>query len=701
MTSCLQACSSEGVNTNTMTRLRPVKLALAALLVAVLILGLSACTTGGNKGKNGNNRTAVTEKPLPTKLPLPTEQPGPAGVAEADMAAAAEAQPDTVPTDAPEESGIKLFINEILPTDTDSFDAVELFNASGEAVVLSDYYLSDSKKHLNEYRLPEYELGPGEFLVVYCTGEYHKRDEYDMAFKLSYFGEKLYLADAEGNIIDKVAYPRLPAGVSFGRADSGGYRVYDEPSLGEPNMGGCDGLSAIPQVDVAPGFYEDSIAVSFTSGGTIRYTLDGSAPGPYSKLWNGEPIVIDKTCTIRAYSGSEGMLDSFTGTYCYFIGAPGYELDVAVLSIDENDLAEMNENYTSNRRRNVNLTLFSGGKQKFSVDCGIRPHGCTSRGYPKKSYQIKFSAEYGPTKLQYRLFDNLETDEFDSIVLRSGSQDNDGPMMRDEYVSSLVAGSSLINDVPVQAYRPVNLYINSEYWGIYYIREHIDEDMIAAHYGCEPEEVTILEQMSEIKCGKAYKEWFDLWEFLKNNKLDNEDNYNYVKETVDLNSVADYYIVQLWSGNVDTDNVRVGKAGDGKWFYILYDLDLCLYEAPGGTADRILGRFNSGLYTFNALIYRLLENEEFRDLFLERMEALMDDTFSDENVLGQLEKFENLLGHDMVYNCERWQDADDPSHGINYRSYKGWQSSVEALKREVTGRAALVIGDFKKAKNIE
>ena len=79
----------------------------------------------------------------------------------------------------------------------------------------------------------------------------------------------------------------------------------------------------------------------------------------------------------------------------------------------------------------------------------------------------------------------------------------------------------------------------------------------------------------------------------------------------------------------------------------------------------------------------------------------MDDTFSDENVLGQLEKFENLLGHDMVYNCERWQDADDPSHGINYRSYKGWQSSVEALKREVAGRAALVIGDFKKAKNIE
>ena len=65
---------------------------------------------------------------------------------------------------------------------------------------------------------------------------------------------------------------------------------------------------------------------------------------------------------------------------------------------------------------------------------------------------------------------------------------------------------------------------------------------------------------------------------------------------MDLNSVADYFIVELWCGNVDPDNVRVAKAADGKWFYVLFDLDLSLCREVKGTTDRYIMRlFEHGI----------------------------------------------------------------------------------------------------------
>ena len=371
-----------------------------------------------------------------------------------------------------------------------------------------------------------------------------------------------------------------------------------------------------------------------------------------------------------------------------------------MLSIKESDFDTMNANYNSHSKYAANISLFSEGKQEFTADCAVSVFGATSRAYAKKSYQIKFSAAYGPSKLRYKVFDDLDIDEFDSLVLRSGSQDNDGPLMRDEFVSGVSMSTGLIDDILIQAYRPVNLYINDRYWGIYYIREHIDEDMVASHYGCEPEEVTIIKQMSEIKCGRDYKEWLDLWKFISSNKLKDADAYGYVKSVADLQSVADYYIIQLWCGNVDMDNVYVCKAGDGKWFYILYDLDLTLYREAAGTTQKQLGTFNTGFYTFNALINRLLDNDEFREMFCRRMADIVTTVYSDENVLSYANRLAGLIYHGMAYNCERWQSVEDPSKDIKYRSYNSWKRSVEALRKQITGRGKLIAEDFIKEKNI-
>ena len=686
-----------------------------ALLILLSFAVVFALVTYGNSQSIGPavSVTSVSpDKTKPNTTPGETtpkavitqgEDPGQSELTPKPTATVAVATPTPTPTPS------LLRINEILPTNNqynkrngDYYDAIEIRNISDEPVMLSDYCLSDSKKKLTQYPLPEVELPAGGYAVFYCTGEYYAKDEYDLKFKLSYFGEKVYLADRNGNILDMVEYPELPQNVSYGR-DGEEYRIYDKPTLGEANEGGYARMATQPAVDLAPGFFTSGQTVRFTTGGTIRYTLDGSAPTSASKVWDGQPIEITQNCSLRAYAEEDGCLASFPATFDYFIDAPEYELDVVRMSIKQADLDTMNENYMFSAKYAANISMFVGGELAFSVDCAASTFGGSSRAYIKKSYQIHFSTAYGPSKLQYRMFDNLDIDEFNSIVLRSGSQDNEATLMKDELVTSLVTDDGMIDDLLVQAYHPVNLYINDEYFGIYYIREHKDEDMIASHYGCDPEEVTLVKQMNTVKSGTEGREWKDLWKFITNNSLKDAEAYEYVKSVVDLQSVADYYCVQLWVGNIDPDNVCVFKPGDtqnGKWLFFLYDLDLTLCREPEGMTNQLIGTFNAGYYTFNALVYRLLENDEFRELFCERMAYIVSTVFTEERCNAYIDSFVERIDHDMVYNCARWHPVKDPVKKTNYRSYSGWQSSVNSLRKTVTGRGPKVIRDFVKAKGI-
>ena len=680
---------------------------LAVVLVLVTVVNSSRLNSGTNEDAGGT----VTE---PTGAEDPNG-PNPNGndpegktTPTAVVTGAAPTQAVPTPTEVPAPKPL-LFINEILPTNTKYneknkayYDLVELYNGSDETIQLGDFCLSDSKKHLTDYPLPSIELSAGGYAVVYCTGKYDVTDEEDLAFKLSYFGEKVYLSDKNGSVIDMVEYPELPQNVSYGRVGEE-MRIFDQPSIGAANEGGFERMATRPDVDLEPGFYAGTQTVSFLTEGTIRYTLDGSAPTSSSKVWDGKPIEISSNVAIRAYAEADGCYKSFPATFSYFFDTPDYELDVARLTIKEADLNRMNENYQSSTKYAANLSLFVNGHLEFSEDCAVSTFGGSSRAYIKKSYQITFTTTYGPSKLRYPLFNNMDEDEFNSIVLRGGSQDNEATLMRDEMLTSLVTDNGLVDDLLVQSYRPVNLYINDEYRGIYYIREHTDEYMVASHYGCDPEEVTLVKQMHTVKCGREAKEWTDLWKFISENRLTDEEAYNYVKSVVDLQSIADYYVVQLWDGNIDPDNICVCKAGDkfgGRWIYVLYDLDLTLTRGVSGTTNELLGTFNTGYYTFNALIYRLLENEEFRELFCERMEYILTNVVTDERCSEYIDKFVAMLDHDMVYNCARWNPVRDPVKKTNYRSYSGWQSSVKTLREMVAGRGPKIIRDFVSAKGI-
>ena len=104
--------------------------------------------------------------------------------------------------------------------------------------------------------------------------------------------------------------------------------------------------------------------------------------------------------------------------------------------------------------------------------------------------------------MRYSFFDNRPFTEYQSIQLRQGGQDSNAAKIKEATILSLVEGQGF--NFITQAFRPYVLYINGQYWGIYYMQEKRNEDFIAQH-----EEVSDPDSMNIMKAFFAFSTGFE------------------------------------------------------------------------------------------------------------------------------------------------------------------------------------------------
>lgn len=576
-----------------------------------------------------------------------------------------------------------------LPKDGDTHDVIELYNAGGTPIDLSSFCISDSRKNPGKYRLPEATLEAGGYYLVYCDNDVTA--EGYAPFSLSQDGEFILLTGLDGRVFDAFEVPHLPADRSWGRG-KGGMRYFETPSLGSANPDGYNGLSGTPGSSLPGGLYRGEQTVTLTGAGRIFYTTDGSRPTVDSALYGGETIRVSKTLTVRALMLEEGKLIGEDVAFDYIVDPFDFSLPVVKLTVVDSDLygegGIYTEPYYNDKELEIegHIAMYIDGKEEFSLNCGVKVHGNYSRRYDKKSLQIKFRSRFGTSKLNYDLFGDGQN-EWKGFVLRSGSQERNVAMMRDEFATSLAG--EYCPTVLVQKYRPCNVYLNDKYVGVYYIREKIGQDFAARHLGGLSSSATVVATM-------MYREWGDggNWEqirsFYRSHDLSVEENYRYIEERVDLDSIIDYYILLVWADNRDEGNTRICRVASGgkddKWRFIFYDNDLgfgsYLQDRDPSSAHFILGSYYDGDSRINnALFLKLTENPRFRDRFFIRLSELCRTMFSDAVVNARIDDIASAIAHDLAY---------DP-----YIGFSGWQSTrVPELKAYVTGRGAKLIEEF-------
>lgn len=599
-------------------------------------------------------------------------------------------------------------------------DWVELHNSTGSAVSLAGYGLSNNPKNPAKWVFPDISIEPGEYLLLYATGSADKAQKKNLKlnFCISSTGEALFFFDPNGKLIDKLSAGRMRSGQSYGRDGSDNRFYYAEPTPGAQNGKGYEGITQLPAFSVTPGIYDNAVTVAITAGEgeTIRYTTDCTTPNASSEVYSGE-LSISKNSVIRAAAFRDGYLsgDVATATYLFRSDGVNHALPVVTLVTDPDNLwnsktgiyatgdkfdpdaasyADTLQSATYYQAKFATeeqvdtiwekpaaFSLFDdNGKQVFTQNVGIRIAGSFGRGRAQKGFNVIARKEYGKGSMEYPFFQNRPYTEYKAVVLRAGAQDQNRSKIRDELASGLLEGTDI--NILYQAYRPTVLYLNGEYWGVYFMKEKRNRFFVAQHENTE--------NNVDLAIGKGFKQrsygdnsdWVSLYEYATSHDLSSAEAYAYVSERMDVDSFRDYMIAEIYNGNTDTYNFQYYRLKGGKWKFIFYDF--CWgFQSPGHeTLAFRMGKTPSDVCSAK-LFAAMLQNKGWRDSFCRRFGELLNTAFAPERVSALIDELYGYVEPEIKrerekFNKDTFMGVKQPN--TNLGTYEGFQSEISKLK---------------------
>ena len=599
-------------------------------------------------------------------------------------------------------------------------DWVELHNSTGSAVSLAGYGISNNPKNPAKWVFPDISIEPGEYLLLYATGSADKAQKKNLKlnFCISSTGEALFFFDPNGKLIDKLSAGRMKSGQSYGRDGSDNRFYYAEPTPGAQNGKGYEGITQLPAFSVTPGIYDNAVTVAITAGEgeTIRYTTDCTTPNASSEVYSGE-LSISKNSVIRAAAFRDGYLsgDVATATYLFRSDGVNHALPVVTLVTDPDNLwnsktgiyatgdqfdpdaasyADTLQSATYYQAKFATeeqvdtiwekpaaFSLFDdNGKQVFTQNVGIRIAGSFGRGRAQKGFNVIARKEYGKGSMEYPFFENRPYKEYKAVVLRAGAQDQNRSKIRDELASGLLEGTDI--NILYQAYRPTVLYLNGEYWGVYFMKEKRNRFFVAQHENTE--------NNVDLAIGKGFKQrsygdnsdWVSLYEYATSHDLSSAEAYAYVSERMDVDSFRDYMIAEIYNGNTDTYNFQYYRLKGGKWKFIFYDF--CWgFQSPGHeTLAFRMGKTPADVCSAK-LFAAMLQNKGWRDSFCRRFAELLNTAFAPERVSALIEELYGYVEPEIKrerekFNKDTFMGVKQPN--TNLGTYEGFQSEISKLK---------------------
>lgn len=607
---------------------------------------------------------------------------------------------------------------------------IELQNVGKVPIDLSEWKVPVGRGMENTAILPHEELAPGEFTLIFADEDL-QADKNGISIRADLYKENsaICLSNENDVIVDSVWVPDLEINTSYSKnEETDSFRAMTCTPYAPNRYGDLVETETIapPRFSAESGFYQEDFSLQLTcdQGEEIYYTLDGSVPTRDSILYTGElPITdaskyaniwsvredlsieeytkpaepIDKATIITAvcYDSEGNKSDIITKTY--FVGnamKEKYGSNVATISLVaepedlfgyENGILVLGEIYDQwlaylgdepeNRndyhiQANFNergrkweiesgFQFFEEGKFAFEQKIGLRERGRTSnRGAQKGLLCVARDIYDGNSKFVYDIWKNGRENK--KLVLK-----NINGIWRDDFLSEMLNGTNLAT----QNCRPVHVFLNGEYWGLYNLMEKYDERYFSYYYNVEADNVAIFNNEEYANVDDALDEHSieKLIEYAETHDLSKEENYTEICKWIDLDSFIDYYIVQIYIDSYDcselynvltwkTRTVEEGNVyADGKWRWVLYDIDSSLRDYE---LNNMIERPKEELDPFceHTILKALLCNSEFEDHFKKRFCEIMDEYLNADKVVPEFEKNAAQLYDAMEMQRERFPE---------------------------------------------
>ena len=362
-------------------------------------------------------------------------------------------------------------------------------------------------------------------------------------------------------------------------------------------------------------------------------------------------------------------------------------------------------NFWSNRELPVFVEFFEPGTPKtpaFGIMGDYKITGQYSRAKEKKSFAITMREEYGDKRLKYPLFpDYPELKKFKAFSLRNFGNNSGDDYLRDRLGTSMTEGLG----VDYQRGRYVIVYYNGKYYGIHDLRERNNEYYYETKYGYDPNDIDLVATTSsgtdEPAAGSA-SDYKAMIEWLRSNSLTSDANYKKIADQIDVDNYINYMQAEMFLNNSDWPHNNMKKwrvaSQKTKWKWFMYDVDFGFgvsYNTQNGNVFSYVTNENgtSGMGGFNIgdwgggmggnmgggmggmggmggqqpqmavgastsvhtiLMIRLLENEGFRNAFINRFSVLLSMNFSAERLLKRINNLQSQVQSEMARDQEFW-----------------------------------------------
>ena len=410
-----------------------------------------------------------------------------------------------------------------------------------------------------------------------------------------------------------------------------------------------------------------------------------------------DSLLINKTSTISLLVSHADSVHKL-GSFSYFIGF-NTNFKVVSISIDNDFLFDKYKGIyvkgprayfdtVSNHYRNVNwekkwerenfVEIFNEkGERIVSQNSGIKIFGGMTKYYSEKSLRLIARTEYGVNRFDADIF-NKGKKKYKQFILRHSGNDWDKLRFKDAFTTSLASESGL----DVQASSPCHLFVNSEYWGVYNIREKINVYYVDNNHNSGTSGVDILQGYRTVEAGSQH-DYNALLSYIRKNDLSIDKNYFKVQEMMDTRNFANFQIHQLYYANHDAmGNIRFWKSDslDGKFRWIVYDTDLGF--GPNRVRENSLKDFTSSVQTdwYNRkwatfLLRNLLENERFKQDFIMQSSFILNTILNKDHVIKRINEFKELYEEEMHIHFSNQRRRFESYRG----NLKKWQQSIDGI----------------------
>jgi hypothetical protein len=275
------------------------------------------------------------------------------------------------------------------------------------------------------------------------------------------------------------------------------------------------------------------------------------------------------------------------------------------------------------------------GLEAFHTNCGVRMQGGASlyeggttlnrwKSY-KLSFRLTFRGVYGG-KLDYPLFGPEGAEKFDTIVLDSRPQNSwvhtdSTQRLRGEYVRDQVSSDT---QIAMGGYacrgRPVHLYLNGLYWGLYWMHERPDDSFAASYLGGQEDDYDVIKHDYNNVISGSNDDYIAMFA-LSASSPNAVTAFNNLAAKLDVADFIDYLLANFYLGNNDWDHKNWYATHNrfdpaGRWRWHMWDGE---HVMDDGTYTVIDATTKNNYMAPTGLHQKWIANAEYRMLFADRV----------------------------------------------------------------------------------